>query len=275
MADDDNGGRRRSSGVLDAIFDAVEERPSSATAKQGSIFRARALEQVDVPVQVDNLLPLTPARLWLALGAIGLVIVAFVAYAAVTVTVVSVSGTGRAVASPGLVRAVSPAGGILADVTVASGAAVTRGAVIASGTAADGSVLEVRAPIDGTLWQALATRGETVLPGAVVATILPPGSDAEVLVALDESDAAAAAGAVEIRITDSNGAQSTGTISGITDAPIPSAIAEARIEQPLGTDQDVDVVSIRPTSSLAPGAAVEVTFVLSESTLLQQIIGLS
>ena len=62
MAEDEGSRRRRQSGVLDAIFDAVGEKEEAAPAAQSSPFRASALASIDVPVQVDNLLPLTSRR---------------------------------------------------------------------------------------------------------------------------------------------------------------------------------------------------------------------
>ena len=67
--------RKRQSGLLDAIFDVVEQAPEDAAAPEESLFRAKAIEQIDVPAQVDLLLPLTSRMTWIALVGAALVMV--------------------------------------------------------------------------------------------------------------------------------------------------------------------------------------------------------
>jgi multidrug resistance efflux pump len=177
------------SDVLSAIFDAVEEAPAPAYRPETAVFRARALEQMDVARQLDNMLPITSRRFWIALCGIALAIIAALVYAAGVVQTTSVTATGRAVADSGIAQAASPVGGVLTQSEVAQGDLVSAGTVVASGTRADGGELAVVAPISGVIWQLLATPGQVVQPGEIAATLLPPGSDTSVLLPLTEAQA--------------------------------------------------------------------------------------
>src|SRR6056297_3596424 len=94
--------KARRSDVLDAIFDAVEETPESRSGSSQHLFRAKALKQVDIPQQIDNLLPLTSPRLWIAIIGVALTLLAGGLYAANTPQISSLTTQGRVVAAPGL-----------------------------------------------------------------------------------------------------------------------------------------------------------------------------
>ena len=61
---DPEGPGRRTSDVLDAIWDKVASRPERSDAAT-LLFRAKALDQLDVATEVDNQLPLVSRRSWL------------------------------------------------------------------------------------------------------------------------------------------------------------------------------------------------------------------
>lgn len=274
MADFDGGGRRRQSDVLDAIFEAVEDRPETEQLKV-SPFRAAALARLDVPEQVDNLLPIVTRRTWLAAVGVILVIVAFLGYAAATTTVTAITAVGRAVAVSGVVQSVSPAAGVITEVTSGEGVAVAGGSTIAVGVTADGSSFEAVSPATGMVWQSLVLAGGVVSPGAPVATVLPQGSDSSVLVAVPESDAAAVAAAIRVDVAVQGQGTVTARVLSVSSSPVPADIAATRIALPVEGTAQVTMVSLEPTSALPPGEEVTVSFILSERTLLQGMLGMS
>lgn len=273
MVEEDFSRRKRSSGVLDAIFEAVEEKPESAE-RASSPFRAAALARLDMPQQIDNLLPLASRRTWIAVVGVILAIVAFVGYAAVTTTVTQFMSTGRVVSSAGITSAVSPDAGVLASVVVAEGDIVRAGQVLASGVDREGDAFEVTASVSGTVWQLLGLSGGVVAPGSAVATVLPEGSESSVLVALTEGEASAAASAIRVDISPSMGATVTGVVTAIANAPVPVEIAAARTALPQMSGAQATMVVVTPQQPLTAGSEVSVAFVQSESTLLQRILGM-
>jgi multidrug efflux pump subunit AcrA (membrane-fusion protein) len=274
VVEDDGIRRNRQSGVLDAIFEAVEDKPASPEL-QASPFRAAALARLNVPEQVDTLLPIISRRTWLAAVGVVLAIVAFLVYAAATTTVTAISTQGRAVAEGGIVQAVSPEPGVILELSAQSGAAVDVGSPLASGVTADGSAFDVRAPLNGTLWQVLVLAGGAVERGDTVATILPEGSDRSVLVALPESEAATAAAAVRVDLSIPGQGTVAARVVSVSSAPVPADIAVARTALPVDAAAQMVMVSLEPAAPLRAGADISVTFVLSERTLLQGMLGIS
>lgn len=266
--------RRVDSGVLSAIFDAVEESPAPTYRPESAVFRARALEQIDVARQLDNMLPITSRRFWIALCGVGLAIVAALVYAGGVVQTSAVSATGRAVAESGIAQAGSPTGGVLTRAEVAQGDLVEAGTVVASGTRADGGELTVVAPVSGSIWQMLATPGQVVQPGEIVATVLPPGSDTSVLLPLTESQASSVRPGMAVELFGSFGS-ATGTVASVSSAPVPAAKAAIQVAAPLEPQSSIVMVEIAADSALPPGASVQATIVISQETLLNQLTGLS
>ena len=266
--------RRVDSGVLSAIFDAVEESPAPTHRPETAGFRARALEHIDVARQLDNMLPITSRRFWVALCGIALAIVAALVYAAGVVQTTSVTASGRAVAASGLAQAASPVGGVLTGTELAQGDTVNAGDIVASGSRVDGEALEVVAPVSGTIWQLLATTGQVVQAGEIVATVLPPGSDTSVLLPLTEDQAQSVAPGMKVELTGSFGSAS-GTVLSVSSAPVPSGIAAIQVAQPLDAQSPIIMVVIAADSPLPAGASVQASIVISQETLLNQLTGLS
>jgi hypothetical protein len=257
------------SGVLGAIFDAVEEAPAPRHRPESVVFRARALEQMDVARQLDNMLPITSRRFWIALCGVALAIVAALVYAAGVVQTTSVTATGRAVADSGIAQAASPIGGVLTRAEVAQGDLVEAGTVVASGTRVDGGQLTIVAPVSGSIWQLLATPGQVVQPGEIVATVLPPGSDTSILLPLTESQASSVQPGMAVELFGSFGS-ATGTVVSVSSAPVPAATAAIQVAAPLDPQSPIVMVQILADSALPPGAAVQATIEISQETLLNQ-----
>ena len=271
--DSSNEVRRADSGVLSAIFDAVEETPAKEQRPESALFRARALEQMDVARQLDNMLPITSRRFWVALIGVGIAIIAALVYAAGVVQITSVSAVGRAVADTGIAQAASPVGGVLTRTEVAQGSTISAGEVVASGTRADGSSLQVLAPVGGIVWQLLATTGQVVQAGEIVATVLPQGSDISVLLPLTESQAQSVRPGLKVELVGGFGS-ATGEVISVSSAPVPAGIAAIQVAQPLEPQTPIIMVGIRADSPLPAGASVQATIVIAEETLLNQLTGL-
>ena len=265
---------RRQSGVLDAIFDVVEDKPDQSLGAAGVVFRAKALAEIDVPKQVDNLLPLTSRRYWLALVGVGLVIAAGLVYSGTIVQTKSVTATGRAVADSGVAVAASPVGQVLTSVLVQGGSAVRAGQPLAEGVAAEARVAQVVSPIDGTVWQVLGSVGGILSPGQTAATILPVGSGETILVAVPESQSGQVTTGLAVNVSGTS-ASSTGTVTAVSSAPIPSEVAGTRLGIQLLPGDQIILVTVSLTEPIPAGMSVTAQIVISRQTLLQQLTGTS
>ena len=263
---------KRRSDVLDAIFDVVDDHAEEEAAPRSTVFRAQALEQIDVPKQLDNLLPLTSRRRWLAVVGAAVLVLAGLAYAAGTVTITSVTGTGRAVPAPGLAAAARAASAVVTQVSVAPGTAVTAGEIILVATSTTGQTIPVASPIDGTVWQELAPIGAVVNPGDTVATILPLAKGPEAMFAVEESLAGPLRVGQEVTLGTADGATVQGSISAIAVAPIPAANASARLSLPLPAGAPMVMITVTPAAALPPGAELTAEFIISKQTLAARLL---
>ncbi|CAB4885987.1 unannotated protein [freshwater metagenome] len=267
-----DGGRRRSE-LLDAIFDAVDGDSGQESTPENRLFRARALEQINVAKQLDNLLPLTSLRTWIALAGVALLIGAGLVYAGGVVQTSAVRAVGRTVASPGIAVAASPADAVITDVLVIEGERVSQGQVVATGVAPGGVAVQVQAPIDGTVWQQLISTGRTAFVGDAVTTILPIGSDRSVLVAVPERLTADLVQGLAANVSGRFGVV-TGEVMSVSAAPIPADIAMERLGVTLASDEPVMIVSLALDGVIQAGTEASVEIVVSQQTLLEQLTSL-
>jgi HlyD family secretion protein len=98
---------------------------------QDSIFRKVALDRLASPDQLDQLLPVTDARAWIALGAAGAVLATAAIWAVTGSIPRNVRGTGILVNGAGVFEVVPIAGGQLTEVAVRVGDPVSEGQVVA------------------------------------------------------------------------------------------------------------------------------------------------
>jgi HlyD family secretion protein len=95
------------------------------------LFRKVALDRLASPEQLDQLLPVTDARGWIALTAVGAVLVAAISWGFLGSIPQNVSGTGILVKSGGVLEIIAAASGQISDVAVHVGDQVTEGQVVA------------------------------------------------------------------------------------------------------------------------------------------------
>ena len=265
-----DSGRRRSD-VLDAIFEAVEEKPAEASTPSSHLFRAKALAQIDIPKQIDNLLPITSPKIWIAIAGVAGVLFAAIIYAAGTPQVTSVTTSGRAVAEMGVVTVGTIDEFTLTDMQVSEGESVREGEFLAEGTGADGATVTLTAPADGTIWQILASQGQVLSGGAAVLTILPTGSDTHVFVPVPQGASSGVQVGQSAQVLGANFAVS-GTVSAVSETPLPSDRAAALTSLTLNPADTYIYVSIAIDEMITPGAQVTVEIIESESTVLRELV---
>lgn len=259
---------RRSSDVLDAIWEKVADKPErSSTANV--LFRAKALDQLDVAAEVDNQLPLVSRRSWLLLVGVGVLVAALFLWASLTPSVTSIAAPGRITAAPGAIPVVAPAGGVLAAELVTVGSVVTPGQPVATLRTADGDI-PVQAIGGGTVWQVLATTGEAVSAGTTVITLLPPGSDTSALLAIPETQAISVRPGMTVDLIA--GGQVRGEVTAVS-APLPAADAGQRTGLALSPTENYALVTVSMQQPLPPGTAATGQVILSDSTVFERVLG--
>ena len=267
MVDGGSPGRRGSE-VLDAIWDQVEAKPER-TGTASLLFRSRALDQLDVAAEVDNQLPLVSRRTWLLLAGVGLVVAAFLLWAALTPSITSLTAPGRAVASTGVAPVAATSNGLLLSMSVDPGTQVRPGDTVAV-LGGDQGEVAVRAVTDGVVWQQRIPVGAAVSAGEVVATLLPADSDRTLLLAVPESQAAAVVPGLSVTV--SSATMVSGQVTA-TEAPLPAEEAAALTGLSLQPGTSYVLVTVGLDQPLPPGTSASAVIVLSDATVLQQLLG--
>ena len=265
---------RQPSGVMDAILDAVAESSPDELAREPKVFRDRAFARVDIPKHIDKLLPITTPKIWIALVGVALLLLAGGIYAAGTPLVMSVTTVGRVVAASGVVRVESPVDMSLGKLEVGEGQDVIEGELLGTGTASTGRPADLRSPSGGTVWQILATPGQALAVGDALLTVLPTGSNDNVLVPVEEAAAQGIQVGQKATIT-SAGLDSPGLVSNVSTTPLSGVRAAEMTALALDPLATYVLVSITADNSVAYGAAVGVEIIESESTVLREIVSVN
>lgn len=257
---------RKGSDVLDAILDKVAQAPQH-TGPANTLFRARALDQLDVADEVDTRLPLVSRRSWLALVGVGLLVLAFALWAALTPSVTSITASGRVMADPGAVPVAATTSGVVGSV-VEPGRSVRAGEPVA--TIDD---TEVTATVEGTVWQTPVVTGATVQAGEPVVTLLPPDSSGQVLLPVPEASAGSIREGMTVRVAGPGGG-AAGTVRSVS-GPLSGTDVSARTGLVFDDTTTYVLVAVSLQNPLPPGSAVGATIVLSEGTVLTRLLGRS
>jgi len=257
-------GPGRSSDVLDAILGKVSDN-RTRTETTNALFRAKALDQLDIAADIDNQLPLVSRRNWLLLVGAALIVVAFVIWAALTPATQSVSGTGRTLAPSGLLSITSPVSGFVVEMTVTSSDPIQPGDKVAL-VQSDSAQVPITSIVAGTTWQVSTTIGSPVAQGEVIVTVLPAKSETTALVVLpDESAELVRAGMT----VNANGS-SVGTVAAV-QPPLPAAEVMHRTGITVPAGQLASIVEVALSQPAEPGRSMTYTITLTSQSILQQI----
>ena len=258
-------GPGRSSDVLDAILDKVADN-RTRTETTSTLFRAKALDQLDIATDIDNQLPLVSRRNWLLLLGAGLIVLAFVVWAALTPATQTVSGTGRVLAPSGLLAVTSPKSGYVEQMLVASGDQIVPGftvALIQDTT----SETRVNSIVGGTTWQVAKALGAPVGAGEVIVTVLPADSEGTALVVLPSASADQVRPGMRV---SANGDDVGAVVS--VEPPLPTVNIMLRTGIMVGAEELASIVVVDLAQPGTPGSEAVYTIQLTNETVLQQML---
>lgn len=255
----------RSSDVLDAILDKVSDN-RSRTQTTSTLFRARALDQLDIAAEIDNQLPLVSRRNWLLLVGAALVVLGFLLWAALTPAAQIVVGEGRVLAPQGLLPITSPIDGVVKEMRISTGSTVSAGDIVTIVATAQGDA-QIHAVAAGTTWQVLNVPGSAAAAGRVMATLVPAGSDTSALVVVNDVNS----DQIRPGMTVNAGGKEVGTVSAV-EPPLPGADVELRTGVDVPPGELASIVQVTLDQPATPGTETSFTIELSDQTVLEQIL---
>lgn len=228
----------------------------------------QALRRRDLAVQVDDRLRVlrTPAWWWLA--AVGLLVIAFLGWAALTPSVAAVNGSARVVAATGVIQVQAPQSGVIND-PVATGTAVDEGQRLFA-VKGSGEAVTVTADAPGTVWQTLAQEGSFVRAEESVLTLLPPNSGDSALVMIPEEQAA---GVVVGQDAVIGGGQSPNAVVVSVSPPLPADVAAARTALPATSIGQQVLVGVDLQQGRTAGTEASAQLIVSQVSVLGRILG--
>ncbi len=252
------------SDVIDAILGKVADN-RTRTDTSNALFRAKALDQLDVAADIDNQLPLVSRRSWLLLVGAALIVIAFVFWAALTPSTQTASGVGRVLAPSGLLSVTAPASGFVLNMNVSSGDLVQTGDTVAVLQAPSGPVPAISI-VSGNTWQVLGTIGSPVAQGEILITVLPAESERTALVVLSP----ASAEQVRPGMTVDAGGTEVGTVT-VVEPPLPASEIVNRTGITVPPGELASIVQVALSEPTEPGRSANFTIQLSSRTILEQM----
>ncbi|GAB3805380.1 HlyD family efflux transporter periplasmic adaptor subunit [Humibacter antri] len=205
-------------------------------------FRANALAGLSSPEQLDTAVRVTRPRAWVSLAAIGLLLVAFIAWALFGTFQSTFPAAGILLTSFGTSNTVAIHAGHITRLLVTQGDAVTAGAPVAELRTATGATETVRATQDGHVTEILAYPGDQVAVGAPIVTLQPSGEpmDAYLFVPVASSQPIKPGMPVQLSVTTVPSEQYgllLGTVAKVGSYPVTRAGVNALLNNPDLTSQ--------------------------------------
>ena len=144
--------------------------------QSNSIFRQVALERLSSPEQLDQIVQVTSPKSWLALLAIGALLVTAVIWSIVGRIPVEISGSAILLNSGGVKNIVSVESGQITEFYLAPGQLIDQGQLIAKVSMPGAAeAVPVYSPYNGRVLELKADVGNLIGPGSPLASIKPAG----------------------------------------------------------------------------------------------------
>ncbi len=246
----------------------------------GPGFRSEAVAAQESSERVEQLLPVTSLRLWLLALGFAIVLAALFGYAVVTPRNVTVDGSGRVVGDGGIGLVTSSAAGQFGAETAKPGTKVKVGQKVAEVITADGAVPQY-SQVDGTLLGFLPSPGAPIDTGEWLAQVTLKVDDGKTgLISVLPEEAGKITEGMPVTATIVGGPE--GTPSRITGriGPLRSpTFSPDIVREGLGTLEAPDgprvVIEVKFDEAAPVGYEFNGVVLVSERTLLQQLLGLS
>lgn len=251
----------------------TDTRPEPPTPSP--IYRASAVRSMESSDRLDDLLPVTSPRVWLLAVAAAVLVLGLLAYAAITPRNVTVEGGGRVTGKQGVTLVTATADGQMGRFHVKPETDVRVGQVVAEIITADGPVKQ-RAQRNGILLGYLPRPGDPVKVGTWIAEISNSIDDGRTaLMMVDPAEAGKVEAGMPVRVSVVGGP----VVDGVVADARSDVLSALRVQEGLGLLEPPpapQVVIALDLDDTAPrGYEIDATVLVSERTLLKQLLGMS
>jgi pyruvate/2-oxoglutarate dehydrogenase complex dihydrolipoamide acyltransferase (E2) component len=148
-----------------------------------TIFRQSSLDRLSSPEQLDQLIRITSRRSWIALLALGAVVLSAVAWGLTGTVTTSVSEQGMFIRGGGLFAVQTSTAGQVRSVSVSVGQKVNQGEAVAQvEPPGGGAPMDVVSPYSGKVLELLVNPGQLVSVGAGILNLEESANPLEVVV---------------------------------------------------------------------------------------------
>jgi multidrug resistance efflux pump len=149
-----------------------------------TIFRQSSLDRLSSPEQLDQLIRITSRRSWIALIAMGAVVLSAVAWGLMGTITTSVSDQGMFIRGGGLFAVQTPSAGQVRSVSVAVGQQVSQGQPVAQLEPPPGvsGPVNVVSPYSGKVLELLVNPGQLVSVGSGILNLEESANPLEIVV---------------------------------------------------------------------------------------------
>lgn len=248
---------------------------SSEHKPPGAVYRPAAVQSAQSSDRLDELLPVTSLRVWMLAIAAATLVLGLLAYAAVTPRNVTVAGNGRVVGEQGVTLVTSTASGQFGRLHVKPETEVTAGQVVAE-VITDRGPVKQRAQRNGVLLGYLPRPGDPVKVGTWLAEISNRIDDGlTALLMVDPSEAGKVQAGMPVDVTVGGAAP----LHGVVGEDRSDVMSAERVQEGLGMLEPPagpQVVIVVKLDEAGPrGYEVDGTILVSERTLLQQLLGMT
>lgn len=249
-------------------------KPPTQAPQSSPIYRTSAVQSLESSERLDELLPVTSLRVWLLAGAAAVLVLGLLGYAAITPRNVTVSGGGRVVGNQGVTLVTATAAGQFGRFSVPPETTVRAGQVVAEVISGD-RVIPQRAQRSGILLGYLPRPGDPVQVGTWIAEISNKIDDGRTaLMFVDPEEAGKVTQGMPVSVSVVGGPVVDGTVG----ADRSDVMSADRVQEGLGlleSPPGPQVVLVVELGQTAPrGYEIDATVLVSERTLLKQLLGM-
>jgi HlyD family secretion protein len=210
------------------------------------LFRKEALQHAAAGERYEDVFVVVSARAWLALAALGVLLLGALIWSVWASIPVTEDGSGELVAGSGVQSIVAPSDGVITAIE-AAGTEVARGGAVVRIRSGPTAIAVARAPIDGTVVEVPFGASSFVHRGDVVATIEPPPAQLQAIVFVPVGAERAIVPGMQARISPIDAdAKVYGVIRGSVISVAPYAASPDRVKAVFHNDALAAGVTVRP-----------------------------
>ena len=189
------------------------------------LFRQAALDKLATPEELDKMIQVTNLRGWIALGGLGLIVVAALAWAIFGSLPTVVKAGGVLIRQDGIQEIQLPNGGVITNLALQPGDLVKEGQVIAQVKDANGVSQPLTSPFAGTVLEVLVSNNTPLKPQSTIVRIEQDSKPLKSILLLSLADGKQIKPGTKVQLSPSTVqsdeyGQLLGTVSFVSQLPV-------------------------------------------------------